>query len=196
MNEETKYQVMPPLSEEEYGALKADIAERGVLVPVVEDDEGNVLDGHHRRRVWEELTAVGFDLADLPRNVRRGLSEQEKGDLAVSLNLQRRHLNRAQRKGAIATLLRRTPERSDRWLAEIAGCDHKTVGSVRRDLKGRGELPQPDRLLGKDGKSYVRLQGRKLRRRGPQVGPRAQGRDALRGQASHPRGARQEGPSR
>lgn len=156
--ERMDYQAMPPLSEEEYGALKADIAQRGVLVPVVEDGEGNVIDGHHRRRAWEELKALGFDLPDLPRDVRRGLSEQQKRDLSVSLNLQRRHLNRAQRKEVIAALLRRTPERSDRWLAEIAGCDHKTVGSVRCDLEVRGELPQPDKLLGKDGKSYVRLE--------------------------------------
>lgn len=158
MGEEIRYQTMPPLSDEQYSALKSDIAERGVLVPVVEDGESNVLDGHHRKRAWEELTALGFDLPDLPRDVKTDLSEQEKVDLSVSLNLQRRHLNRAQRKEAIASLLKRTPERSDRWLAEIAGCDHKTVGSVRFDLEARGELPRPDKLLGKDGKTYVRLE--------------------------------------
>ena len=43
-----KYQVMPPLSPEEYAALKADIATRGVLFPVEYDEDGNILDGHHR----------------------------------------------------------------------------------------------------------------------------------------------------
>jgi hypothetical protein len=129
-----------------------------VQVPIVEDENGNVLDGHHRRRAWQELRSLGFDLPDLPRDVRRGLSEQEKGDFAISLNLQRRHLNRAQRREVIASLLRRTPERSNRWLAEIAARDHKTVGSVRRDLEARGEILRPDRLWGKDGKSYVRLE--------------------------------------
>lgn len=76
----SEYQVMLPLSEEEYAALKADVAENGVRVPVVEDGEGSVLDGHHRKRAWKELTALGFDLPDLPRDVRRGLSEQEKWD--------------------------------------------------------------------------------------------------------------------
>ena len=48
-----KYQVMPPLSEEEYQALKEDIAYNGIQVPVVEDTDGNIIDGHHRvRACW------------------------------------------------------------------------------------------------------------------------------------------------
>ena len=49
------YQIMPPLTAAEYAALKADIAEHGVLVAVEMDEEGNVLDGHHRVRACQEL---------------------------------------------------------------------------------------------------------------------------------------------
>src|SRR5215213_3963579 len=49
------YQVMGPLSEEEYAALKASIAMRGVEIPLVVDVEGEVIDGHHRRRAVAEL---------------------------------------------------------------------------------------------------------------------------------------------
>lgn len=49
------YQLLPPLSDEEYAALRADIAERGVLVPIVRDQHGNILDGHHRVRIAEDL---------------------------------------------------------------------------------------------------------------------------------------------
>jgi hypothetical protein len=42
------WQVMPPLSADEYQALKADIALRGVMVPVEYDQDGAVIDGHHR----------------------------------------------------------------------------------------------------------------------------------------------------
>jgi len=49
-----KYQVMPPLSDEEYQALKEDIAENGMLVPVVQDTEGNIIDGHYRVRAHQE----------------------------------------------------------------------------------------------------------------------------------------------
>jgi hypothetical protein len=43
-----KYQLLDDLVPEEREALRADTAKRGVLVPVEEDEEGNVLDGHNR----------------------------------------------------------------------------------------------------------------------------------------------------
>ena len=43
-----KYQVMPSMPLEQFAALKADIAERGVLVPIDVDEHGHILDGHHR----------------------------------------------------------------------------------------------------------------------------------------------------
>jgi ParB-like chromosome segregation protein Spo0J len=49
------FQVLPPLSGEDYAALKSDIAVRGVLVPVEYDEEGNILDGHHRVHICAEL---------------------------------------------------------------------------------------------------------------------------------------------
>lgn len=79
---------MPPLSPEEFSALKADIAKRGVLVPVeVDADTGEVLDGHHRLQACEEL--------GLPRPAtvaRRFASEGERTEHAIVLNLVRRQL--------------------------------------------------------------------------------------------------------
>jgi ParB-like chromosome segregation protein Spo0J len=69
------YQSMPPLSGGEYADLKADIAARGVLVPVEVDERGAVLDGHHRLRAWHELRAAGVNVPDYPRVVREGWSE-------------------------------------------------------------------------------------------------------------------------
>ena len=57
-NHMTAYQVMPELSAEDFSVLKADIALRGVLVPVEYDEAGNVLDGHHRKRIAAELGIV------------------------------------------------------------------------------------------------------------------------------------------
>lgn len=54
----SKYQVMPELTAEEYSELKADIAERGVMVPIEYDEQGNVLDGYHRLKICEELDSV------------------------------------------------------------------------------------------------------------------------------------------
>ena len=50
-----KYQLLPPMAPETYEVLKADIAVRGVVVPIDVDEDGNILDGHHRPRAWCEL---------------------------------------------------------------------------------------------------------------------------------------------
>jgi site-specific DNA-methyltransferase (adenine-specific) len=81
------YQLFPPLRDEEYQALKADIAKRGVMVPVERDEGGRVLDGHHRVRACREL-----GLPDPPAVTRSGLDEPGKVEHALKANLLRRHL--------------------------------------------------------------------------------------------------------
>ena len=87
------YQIMPPLTAAEYAALKADIAAHGVQVAVELDEAGNVLDGHHRVRACQEL-----GIANYPSLVRVGLTEEQKIEHALALNLVRRHLTTAQRR--------------------------------------------------------------------------------------------------
>jgi ParB-like chromosome segregation protein Spo0J len=58
MSMKNRYQVRPPLSPEEYAAPKADIQANGVQIPIDVDEEGNVLDGHQRQRISEELGRV------------------------------------------------------------------------------------------------------------------------------------------
>jgi ParB-like chromosome segregation protein Spo0J len=145
------YQVFGALAPEEYNALKADIAEHGVQVPVVVDEDGNVLDGHNRVRTCNEL-----GITDYPRIVRSGLSEQEKRDLARSLNLQRRHLSGEQKRQVVADQLRETPARSDRAIGRLLGVDHVTVATVRRQLQLSGELHQIGaRQVERGGTTYL-----------------------------------------
>lgn len=87
----TLYQLLPSLSDTDYARLRADIAERGVLVPVEVDEHGEILDGHHRVRIAQELGV------DYPTVVRPGMAEHEKRLHAVALNLARRHLTDAQK---------------------------------------------------------------------------------------------------
>ena len=61
------FQVLPPLSAEDYAALKSSIAARGVLVPVDYDEEGNILDGHHRGQICSELGITTW-----PKLIRKG----------------------------------------------------------------------------------------------------------------------------
>jgi site-specific DNA-methyltransferase (adenine-specific) len=83
----SRYQLLPPLSDIEREALKSDIRERGVLVPVEKDDKGHTLDGHHREELCEEL-----GITDYPVIVRPGLSEEAKIEHVLKINLVRRHL--------------------------------------------------------------------------------------------------------
>lgn len=82
-----QYQLFGPLRDEEYQALKADIAKRGVMVPVEVDEYGNLLDGHHRARACREL-----GLPAPPSITRIGLDEGAKVEHVLKLNLLRRHL--------------------------------------------------------------------------------------------------------
>ena len=143
------YQLLPPLSSEEYAALRSDIQNRGVLVPVEYDEAGNVLDGHHRLQACQELGITEF-----PSLVRLGLSEGEKRAHVRALNLNRRHLTQAQRRELIAAELIDAPERSNRQVGEALGVDHKTVGCVRGGLVAGGEIPHLSETRGADGKTY------------------------------------------
>ena len=86
--EKTKYQLLPDLLPEEYDLLKASIADHGVEVPIIVDQEGNIIDGIHRQRACDELGI------NCPREVRHFETEAEKFELILRLNCRRRQLNR------------------------------------------------------------------------------------------------------
>jgi ParB-like chromosome segregation protein Spo0J len=151
-----EYQVLPPLSDEEYQALKEDMAENGMLVPVVQDTAGNIIDGHHRVRAYQELLAEGRAAGGFPTVERSGLPTEEKRDLAWRLNMQRRHLNRAQKHKAIRAKLKESPEWADNRIAKLLGVDGKTVRLARVMLEGRKEIAKLEKLVGADGKEYPR----------------------------------------
>jgi hypothetical protein len=151
------YQVMPPLSSEEYEALRTDIAARGVLVPVVRDQHGNLLDGHHRQQIAAELGI------DCPVEVRHVADGDQARDVAFALNLARRHLSREQRRDLIRREIGLRPDDSDRGIARRLSCDHKTVGSVRRELSG--EIPQQQLTTAQSGQAtalFISMRGRTL----------------------------------
>jgi hypothetical protein len=143
---------MPP---EQFEALKADIAERGVLTPIDVDDTGAILDGHHRYRACVEL-----GLREFPTVVRLGLSEDEKRAFARKSNALRRHLTRAQVRQLVADQLRDTPEWANSRIGSALGVDSKTVASIRAGLEATSEIPKLDRLIGADGKSRPATQAR------------------------------------
>jgi len=79
-----------PLKAWEYEALKADIAKRGVLVPIeIDRDTGEVVDGRNRLKACAEL---GINLTDCPVNYRTYESDEERKLVGIILNVYRRQL--------------------------------------------------------------------------------------------------------
>lgn len=150
------YQVMPNLTAEEYAELKSDIEKRGVMVPIEFDENGNVLDGHHRLQICNELGIKNF-----PKVIRAGMTEDEKYQHAFKLNIVRRHLNQAQAKEAREEFIKRHPEKSDRQIAKMFGVSHVTVGAQRRELESTGQIDQFKTSIGADGKERPRQVERK-----------------------------------
>lgn len=148
-----KFQVMPPLSSDEYAELKADIAERGVQVAVEYDEFGTILDGHHRVEICLEL-----GIAQWPRLIRHGLSESEKRQHARRLNIRRRHLTSAQRRDFIEAELREQPDASNNSVAIALGVDDKTVAAARERLESTSEIPKLTARRGRDGRTRRMVQ--------------------------------------
>jgi hypothetical protein len=122
-------QPMPELDPEELDSLRAAIAANGVVVPVVKDQHGRIIDGNHRAAIAAEL---GIDYPAVTVTVA---DDVDAWDRAVSLNCARRHLNREQTRELIRAEIQRKPDESDRAIARQIGCSPTTVGAVRADLR-------------------------------------------------------------
>lgn len=140
------FQTMPPLSVDEYANLEQSIRDHGIQVPIIVDEDGVVIDGHHRQKIAESLGV------DCPVDVKYGMTDVEKRSLSVSLNIDRRQLSREQRRAIIAESLRADPELSNREHGRRVGVDDKTVGAVRRELESTAEIPQSDVRVSADGR--------------------------------------------
>ncbi len=132
------YQTMPPLTAEERAQLEASILANGVQVPVLVDEHDVPIDGHNR------LAIAQSHGLECPRIVRAGLTEREKIELSISLNIDRRHLTREQKRELIATSIAAAPELTDREHARRTGASPSTVGAVRSKLEESGEVSKLD----------------------------------------------------
>ncbi len=148
MMKQSKYsRMLPPPTAQSLESLRASIRQRGVDEPIIVDENGEIIDGWHRYIISVELGIF------CPRQVRKFTSEAEKYELALTLNLARRQLNRKQRRDLITTYLKADPVISDNLLATIVGgmASHH-VASVRAKLVAENEIPHIEKLRGHDGK--------------------------------------------
>lgn len=128
MTADQPYQVLDPLSDDEYQALRADIEINGIQVPIVTDEDGLIIDGHNRKAIAAELGIP------CPTTILTHLTSDEKTDRAFTLNLARRQLSREQRRQVIRRSLELNPELSNREHAKRCSTSHPTVAAVRREM--------------------------------------------------------------
>lgn len=142
-----KYQVCRPLTPIEFEALKADIAENGVLVPVEVDENGDILDGHHRVQAWNELRAEGVNVPQWAKLIRQGLTEEQKRNHARKLNVLRRQMTDEEQREIRRAM--RQDGLTYQAIADATGASYGTAYNETRDV----ELIKNDKLVGADGKA-------------------------------------------
>lgn len=138
------YQMFAPLDLAVREALRSSIERFGVLIPIVVSTDGEVLDGHHRKEIAEELGI------DMPEPIRiEVVDEYHAQQLAVTLNADRRQLTAEIRRQVVEDL--RAKGHSYR---AIAGATRVSKTQVERDLAQVSPPGTPERILGRDGRSY------------------------------------------
>jgi hypothetical protein len=126
----------PTLLGDEFKEFVADIKANGLLESITLFG-GKILDGRNRYRA-----CLALKLA--PR------FEEFKGDAAAALafviskNIARRHLKGKEKRAIIETLLKASPEKSDRQIAGIVKVSPTFVGKVRAEREAAGDVSTVD----------------------------------------------------
>ncbi|MBR0937421.1 ParB N-terminal domain-containing protein [Bradyrhizobium jicamae] len=183
--------LFPMMGDTELRELGEDIKRQGLLTPVVlwkeqKDFEPVLIDGRSRLDAMEavgieiEVNSIGTDCDPNTRIMMRRApldlwypikTSEVRGDrvdgdsytYAVSLNIRRRHLTTEQKRDLIAAILKATPEKSNRQIAETVKASHVTVGAVRAEMESTGQIDQLTKTVGKDGKERPVAQVVKVR---------------------------------
>ena len=141
--------VLPPLPPEEYEALRNHIALHGVEEPILVTSDGTIIDGHERYRAATEL-----NIRKYPIRVVGNLSEQERREKAISLNLLRRHLSQSVRQHWLEELIRLNPHQSSRDLAAAAKVSQSTAARAKAKVIGT-ESNDSVAVVDHNGKTYT-----------------------------------------
>jgi transposase-like protein len=135
----------PPLDEATERALGKSIRCFGVILPIVRDQHGRILDGYHRARIAKQL---GIDPPEIVMPVE---NDDDARAISETLNNDRRHLDPEQRREVVSAL--RADGHSLRAIAGAVKVSKDTVAKDVRQLSTGRQLAPPERVLGLDGKS-------------------------------------------
>lgn len=131
-----------------------------VHAPILIDELGAILDGHHRYEIAQKHGIENYRC-----DVQYGLSEKEKRDLIFSTNVgQRPALSNAQKREAVESSLRADPELSGLEHANRVGVAHSFVKKIREELIVSETISDPPERRTADGK---RAPGPKPKKRTP-----------------------------
>jgi hypothetical protein len=173
-------ELFPRMAEAELRELGEDIRKNGLRIPLAlfndtaeaegreyseKDDQYRLLDGINR---LDAMKLVGLEFTLKKGNGRGWWLDILDGEVdcpqpivvyadpyafVISANAHRRHLTPGQRRDLIAKVLKATPEKSNRQIAETVKVSHVTVGAVRAELNSTGQIDQFEKTVGKDGKA-------------------------------------------
>jgi transposase-like protein len=141
--------VLLPLPAKEYAQLRDSIRDRGVLQPLLITADHVLIDGHER---WKAIQELG--LTRYPLRVLGNLCEAERKELAIRLNVERRHLSRAERARLLEMILTEAPSKSTREVADLMKVNQSTVSRARQKLHAGDAFASPGAIKGRDGKTY------------------------------------------
>lgn len=131
--------------EKDYENLKNDIARYGVHVPILIDENGNIIDGTLRAKACSELMKK-----DIPFTIIANLTEQEEEEIHLTINSTRKAYSK-NNKQEIAVLLRKK-QYSLRRIAEVLNISHESARRYVGVTDVTGE--EPETVIGKDGHEY------------------------------------------
>jgi hypothetical protein len=151
----------PLMDGAEFNQFVDDIKANGQREPIA-TYQSQILEGRNRYRACLRLKIE-------PRFVEFKGNDAGAHAFVISRNIHRRHLKPKDRQAAIATLLKLTPEKSDRVIAKEIGADHKTVAKVRREVVSTGETPAVEKRVGADGRARKQPERTPARGRGARI---------------------------
>ena len=162
-------ELFPLMSPDELRALGEDIKKDALRVPVTiwapspDSNKEFLLDGRSR---LDGMEAVGIQILETKwkggvhqllvpyrrlygkdggRSLIDGTScTVDPYAYVISANIHRRHLTAEQKRELIAKLIKATPEKSDRQIAETVKASPTTVGTVRAKMETKGDVSKLD----------------------------------------------------
>src|SRR5262245_4189990 len=145
------FPLMPP---DELKALGEDIKKNGLTSSIATTPDNQLLDGRNRLDAME-MVGIEFKFAHGANGLFRievgtdglywpNIVKSDPYAYVISANIHRRHLTAEQKRELIAKLIKATPEKSDRQIAETVKASPTTVGTVRTKMEATGEVSKLD----------------------------------------------------